>query len=392
MYFTYLFGWSKTEKYYYGVRYKDGCGPETLGVTYFSSSRYVKEYIKEHGIPDIIEVRKTFETKQEAKDWETKVLIRLNAGGNPKWLNRGNNGSFRNCVMDEQTRKAISRANKGRKNGKSYTNGVRNLILKDGQEIPEGFVLGYTRSQKFLEAIKNRRELTPEEKKIAAEKKSKSLKGKKKPDGFAEKISKHHRGRPKEWARGDNNVSKRPEVRKKISEKLSGRNFFRKGDHWIFVVPGEEPEGYVQDSPINGRMIIHNPETREMRFVSKTEEVPSGWVKGSLPRKRNDGVYYNNGKNSKMFYPDDEIPDGWVKGRLTIQGGIKYNDGKNNKMFYPGDEIPDGWVKGQVPKSGATKYNNGLITKIFCDGEEIPEGWVKGMLPRKRKCTTETKT
>ena len=392
MYFTYLFGWSKTQKYYYGVRYKEGCGPETLGVTYFSSSRYVKEYIKEHGIPDIIEVRKTFDTKEAAKEWETKVLIRLNAGGNPKWLNRGNNGSFRNCVMDENTKKAISRANKGRKNGKSYTNGVRNIFLKEGHSVPDGFTPGYTPSQTQLERNKTRRQLTDQEKKLASERKSKSLKGKKKPDGFAEKVSKAHKGKPKEWAKGENNVSKRPEVREKISQKLAGRHFFRKGDHLIFVVPGEEPEGYVNDPPIKGKMVIHNIETKEATFVSKDFQIPEGWIKGWPAKKRNDGVYYSNGSESKLFYPEDEIPVGWVRGRITRPNGTKYNNGLVNKIFYPDDEIPEGWVKGQIPKPGAKKYNNGLVTKLFLPNDEIPEGWVKGELPKKRKCITATKT
>jgi hypothetical protein len=49
---------------YVGVRYAKDCHPSDLFVTYFTSSDYVAEYIKEHGMPDIIEVRKIDEPGQ----------------------------------------------------------------------------------------------------------------------------------------------------------------------------------------------------------------------------------------------------------------------------------------------------------------------------------------
>jgi rubrerythrin len=74
--YTYLIGWSEHKMFYYGVRYAKNCHPDDLWKTYFTSSKYVKEFRKEHGEPDIIQIRKTFKDKRSAIDWEDKVLSR----------------------------------------------------------------------------------------------------------------------------------------------------------------------------------------------------------------------------------------------------------------------------------------------------------------------------
>jgi len=94
--YTYLVGWSKHQKYYYGVRYstksnnlyESGCHPDDFWVTYFTSSPSVKKMRDEYGEPDIIQIRKTFLTKQAAQNWEDKVLKRMDVVSNDKWLNR----------------------------------------------------------------------------------------------------------------------------------------------------------------------------------------------------------------------------------------------------------------------------------------------------------------
>lgn len=86
--FTYLIGWSKTNTFYYGVRYASGIGPESLWETYFTSSNYVKRYRQEHGEPDIIQIRKTFKTKRLAVLWEHKVLRRLRVLKRDDFLNK----------------------------------------------------------------------------------------------------------------------------------------------------------------------------------------------------------------------------------------------------------------------------------------------------------------
>lgn len=76
--FTYLIGWSELNLWYYGVRYAKKCNPSDIMKTYYTSSRRVHDLIIEQGMPDVVEVRRTFDTIDGAKTWEIKVLRRLN--------------------------------------------------------------------------------------------------------------------------------------------------------------------------------------------------------------------------------------------------------------------------------------------------------------------------
>ena len=92
--YTYLIGWTSKDLWYYGVRYANNCNPNELFVSYFTSSVYVKEIINTLGVPDVIEVRKIFNNKTKARQWEHKVLTRLDVINKSKWLNKTNNISF----------------------------------------------------------------------------------------------------------------------------------------------------------------------------------------------------------------------------------------------------------------------------------------------------------
>lgn len=94
MQYTYLIGWSKQNKFYYGARWAKNCSPSDLWVTYFTSSKHVKNFRKDHGEPDIIQIRKIFEDAEQCKSYERKVLTRLNVLNNNKWLNKNINGMF----------------------------------------------------------------------------------------------------------------------------------------------------------------------------------------------------------------------------------------------------------------------------------------------------------
>jgi hypothetical protein len=89
--YTYLIGWAKLNRYYYGVRFSKNCEPNDLFKTYFTSSKRVKKIILEHGNPDIIQIRRTFKDAKSAREWEHKVLKRLGAAKNPKWINQSDN-------------------------------------------------------------------------------------------------------------------------------------------------------------------------------------------------------------------------------------------------------------------------------------------------------------
>jgi len=85
--YTYLIGWKHLDKWYYGVRFAKNCNPSELWKTYFTSSKHVKRFVKENGLPDIIQIRKTFDTSERAQLFEYKVLRRLKVTKNNKWLN-----------------------------------------------------------------------------------------------------------------------------------------------------------------------------------------------------------------------------------------------------------------------------------------------------------------
>lgn len=118
--YTYLIGWSNYNKYYYGVRFAKNCNPNDLWKTYFTSSDKVKKSRLEFGEPDIIEVRKTFIDTKSARLWESKVLRKMNAVSDQRWLNQtditdkfyheGPRGKF-----SETHLKNMSIARKGRK-------------------------------------------------------------------------------------------------------------------------------------------------------------------------------------------------------------------------------------------------------------------------------------
>ena len=95
--YTYRLIWTKTGAKYYGVRFSATCNPEDLWVTYFTSSKYVKEYVEQYGEPDIKEIRKTFIGQNrvaEARNWEHKVLKRLKATTRTDYLNRSDGKSI----------------------------------------------------------------------------------------------------------------------------------------------------------------------------------------------------------------------------------------------------------------------------------------------------------
>lgn len=98
--YTYLIGWSKFDTWYYGsqtgVTVK--ANPKNLWTTYYTSSKYVQEFRKLHGEPDIIEIRRTFKDKESTLQWEYKVLKRLNAIKSTKWLNKSVGGKTFYCA------------------------------------------------------------------------------------------------------------------------------------------------------------------------------------------------------------------------------------------------------------------------------------------------------
>lgn len=90
--FTYIIGWTKHKKFYYGCKYAQGCKPSDLWESYFTSSEYVEEFRKNHGDPDIIKIHKTFSDSNSCIAFEHKYLTRIDAKNNESFLNKHNGG------------------------------------------------------------------------------------------------------------------------------------------------------------------------------------------------------------------------------------------------------------------------------------------------------------
>lgn len=88
IYYTYFIKWSGSNMKYYGARGSKVAPEDDLWVTYFTSSKYVKQYRKQFGEPDIIQIRQVFDDKDDAFNWERRVLIKTGSKKSDNWLNR----------------------------------------------------------------------------------------------------------------------------------------------------------------------------------------------------------------------------------------------------------------------------------------------------------------
>jgi hypothetical protein len=86
--YTYILEWVKENKRYIGVRWAKGCHPGDLWSEYFTSSEYVKEYVRLNGKPDIILIDRVFYTPEEAMRREQELQYKYNVRDNPDFLNK----------------------------------------------------------------------------------------------------------------------------------------------------------------------------------------------------------------------------------------------------------------------------------------------------------------
>lgn len=108
--YTYYLKNKVTGEKYYGVRYAKGCEPSELWVSYFTSSKVVAARIKEYGTSSFeYQVRRMFSNAKAARDWEERVLRRLDILHRSDWLNKNVCGKFlRGGVKSAEHRKNIS--------------------------------------------------------------------------------------------------------------------------------------------------------------------------------------------------------------------------------------------------------------------------------------------
>jgi hypothetical protein len=163
--YTYLIGWSKLNKWYYGCSYKSKtkiANPEQLWKSYFTSSKKVKQFRKLHGEPDIIQIRKTFNTAEDALKWESKVILRMKMVESDIFLNQRNmSGQFKN-------KGGYKHSEKSKENyRKSFTDERRITISKRLKGVKRKSTKGYKRSEESKENY--RKSFTDERRRFLSE-------------------------------------------------------------------------------------------------------------------------------------------------------------------------------------------------------------------------------
>ena len=252
--YTYLIGWTDHNKWYYGVRYAKNCNPADLWVTYFTSSKHVKEFRKLNGEPNVIIVRKTFIDKEKAKLWEHEVLKRMNVVDDNKWLNK--NDRLAPPIMYGHTH------NIGRKPSEISLEKRKQSMTKT---MAEKFPIENRYNPPKFSSEKYRNNM--------AESVSKSWETRDKKE-IGKKISKSLRGKPKTGKAARGHI-KSEEWRRKSSESIK-------------AILSTDP-----DKTTKGKLWWNNGLINTRSKVSPGVE----WIKGKLPHNKS----YNSEKMKEIW-------------------------------------------------------------------------------------------
>jgi hypothetical protein len=122
--YTYLIKHRPTGQVYYGVRSANKVEPhEDLWSKYYTSSPGVQRLIEETGKDSFdVEVRRVFETKEQAVAWETKVLRRCKVLHDNRWINQNVAGYI---IPTEESNKKISDFHKGKPKSEDHKKKIR---------------------------------------------------------------------------------------------------------------------------------------------------------------------------------------------------------------------------------------------------------------------------
>jgi len=122
--YTYLIKHRPTGQVYYGVRSANKVeSHEDLWNKYYTSSPNVQRLIEETGKESFdVEVRKVFETKEQAVAWETKVLRRCKVLHDARWLNQNVAGYI---IPTAESNKKISDFHKGKPKSEDHKKKIR---------------------------------------------------------------------------------------------------------------------------------------------------------------------------------------------------------------------------------------------------------------------------
>lgn len=109
--YVYAIMWTKLNTAYVGVRSAKGCHPNEFWKSYFTSSKYVRDFRKLHGEPDQIEIIECFLTASEATRAEYDIISTFALHYSPLFLNKA---CGRQVAMTDEVRLARNAKLKGR--------------------------------------------------------------------------------------------------------------------------------------------------------------------------------------------------------------------------------------------------------------------------------------
>jgi hypothetical protein len=134
--YTYLIKHRPSGKVYYGFRCANRVEPhEDLWKHYFTSSPKIQQLIEATGADSFdTEIRRVFETKEQAVSWETRVLHRCKVLQDNRWLNQNVAGYI---IPTEESNKKISDFHKDKPKSKEHKEKIKSYIDSHKEEIQE---------------------------------------------------------------------------------------------------------------------------------------------------------------------------------------------------------------------------------------------------------------
>lgn len=297
--YTYLIGWSTLDKWYYGVRYakkskclyETGCHPDELWVAYFTSSDYVTNFILENGEPDIIQIRKIFDTKESAVKWEEKALMRINAHKRSDFLNKR---AGKAIILSEEDFEIISRKRKEKWN--SLSDEEQKNIREERSNRTKSLWDSMCETKKMFFVLKSEMKKEKNRKKNWDEDFRNQLK-KKKQESWKISPKREEHSKKTRDRRIKEEASKTEEQKKDFSKKVSDA-------YW------NRPQEKIDQHQMNKGQSIkqayeNNPELRKIRSEN---------TKGRINITK-------DGKNKRVWPEEllEYLNDGWVKGSYQVR-------------------------------------------------------------------------
>jgi hypothetical protein len=157
--YTYSIKHIPSKTIYYGVRKSSVVD---IGITYFSSSKLVKRLIFEGNLSDFeFKVRKKFSSYQEARNHETKILIRIRAVSNPNVLNQSVSSAkicSKDAISEQNRRNSISTKMKELWSTDEYRNKQKFNKLTHDERVKRGKAGSKKRSENYANGITKKKQ------------------------------------------------------------------------------------------------------------------------------------------------------------------------------------------------------------------------------------------